>query len=224
MFKKILAVIGFLAFSFTASAGLITDTTNGSFIDETTGLEWMDFGINNKDTYEYVSSQLDSGDEYEGWRLATKDDVYSMMANAFLGLGARYENANNHLPGSVYVNDGEGIGGSVLYHFTDIMGYNRELNSGLSNEFQYSFGLFSGTDGLSRIEMHRMTGSYYDLAVNDDAFIMDYTNYDSKATSTSSSYSTLLIKNSSVTSVPEPSTLAIFALGIFGIASRKLLK
>ena len=80
----VIITVGILiTFSMTASAGLI-NTTENSFIDENSSLEWMDFGVNNTDTYDFVSSQLGNGQAYEGWRLATIDEVYNMYSNTFL--------------------------------------------------------------------------------------------------------------------------------------------
>ena len=43
---------------------ILIDTDNDSFIDMNTGLEWMDFGINNNHTYNFVASQLGEGGSY----------------------------------------------------------------------------------------------------------------------------------------------------------------
>ena len=59
----------------------IIDTDEDSFIDTQTGLEWMDFGINNHQSFNEVSSQLGAGGEYEDWRLPSIDEVYTMWHN-----------------------------------------------------------------------------------------------------------------------------------------------
>jgi len=80
---KLFALITTLTLSFITTAGIITDTSNNSFIDQTSGFEWMDFGVNNTYTYHEVSSLLDMGDEFEGWRIANEDDVAELMTNVF---------------------------------------------------------------------------------------------------------------------------------------------
>jgi len=65
MLRKLITLTTLLTLSFISTAGIITDTSNDSFIDETTGFEWMDFGVNNTYTYNEVSSLLNIGDEFE---------------------------------------------------------------------------------------------------------------------------------------------------------------
>jgi len=76
--KKLFFTLLFIFTSFAASAGLIIDTDNDSFIDSSTTLEWIDFGVNNGQSFSYISSQLSIGGDYEGWRLPTIDEVYVM--------------------------------------------------------------------------------------------------------------------------------------------------
>ncbi|AAZ26471.1 PEP-CTERM sorting domain-containing protein [Colwellia psychrerythraea] len=222
MFKKTLTAIGFLILSFTASAGLI-DTTNDSFIDQTTGLEWMDFGVNNKDTYDYVASQLDTRDEYEGWRLATKDDVYSLYSNTFLTLTADYI---SHLDsyGRSTVGDGKNKSVSVLDNLFEKMGYNQVDNQGNAFEIKYATGLFQGDDGLSLFKTYDLVGSFRKSRSHDQVDFYDHMSFDYLSNNTSLVYSTMLVKNKSLATVPEPSTLTIFALGMFGLAARKFKK
>jgi len=217
MLSKTLSVIGFLVLSFTANAGLITDTANDSFIDETTGLEWMDFGINNLQTYDYVNSQLDIGGEYEGWRLATEDDVFIMMANAFLGLGATGEAPNNYGTGQLRVTDGKNKIGSVMSPIFEAMGHNYVLYSGHKYEQLAAYGLFESTKGLGLIEHYEFTGSGRDTAYDDQAQFRTTVNFSWHTDNESPLYSTMLIRTDSVTNVPEPSSLAILSAGLFGL-------
>ncbi|MBA6348116.1 hypothetical protein [Colwellia sp. BRX8-9] len=41
----------------------------------------MDFGINNGQSFDYVSSQFSAGVEYDHWRLPNTEDVYTMWAH-----------------------------------------------------------------------------------------------------------------------------------------------
>jgi hypothetical protein len=220
MFKKTLSIISFVVLSFTANAGLITDTVNDSFIDKTTGLEWMDFGINNHLTYTQVTEQLDT--TFSGWSLATQDQVYSLWANAFLGLGAHNELPNRFGIGQLYVTDGSNEAGSVIYPIANIMGANLKQSVGTRYEDHMSRGLFSGTDGLSVVSLDVQIGSYDDYHSPDSATLADNYNYNSLSNYDSAMWSTMLVKSS--VDVPEPSTLAIFAFGMFGLASRKFNK
>ena len=141
MFKKTLGVIGFLVFSFTANAGLI-NTTENSFIDEATSLEWMDFGINNTDTYDYVAGQFGAGEAYEGWRLATKDEVYDMYANTFLVLDADVVSPLDGI-GRSSVGDGRNESVSVLDSIFAIMGYNTLRQEGSPFELRWACLLYT---------------------------------------------------------------------------------
>jgi len=225
MFKKILSVIGFLVLSCTANAGLI-DTSESSFIDETTSLEWMDFGINNRDTYDFVTGQLEAGQAYEGWRLATRDEVYDMYANTFLVLDADVVSPLDSI-GRSSVGDGRNEPVSVLDSIFAVMGYNTLRQEGSPFELRWATGLFQGGDGLSLFQTYDVVGSFEKKFSNDSVNFYNHRNFDSYSDSTSLVYSTMLIKNDVLgnsTTVPEPSTLAIFAFGMFGLASRKFKK
>jgi len=225
MFKKMLGAIVFLALSFTASAGLI-DTTNSSFIDQTTGLEWMDFGINNNDTYDFVASQLNTGDKYEGWRLATKADVYTMYSNTFLGLAADNVSPLDSI-GRSTVTDGRNESVSVLDSLFMTMGYNTLRQQGSPFEIRWATGLFQGTEGLSLFSTYDLVGSFEKRFSSDRVSFTDPMSFSYLKDNNDAVYSTMLIKNQLLdtsTPVPEPSTLAIFVLGMLGLASRKLKK
>ncbi|PKF61911.1 hypothetical protein CW745_07930 [Psychromonas sp. psych-6C06] len=206
-----------LFIAFSASAGVITDTNNDSFIDTSTGLEWMDFGINNGQSYNYVASQLGQGGQYQGWALASKEQVYTMWANAFLGLGASDENANHSGTGQLYVSDGYGVSGSVFSETFDAMGSNIAYNIGTPYEYNYNLAWFAGNNGLSYVYKQEFTGSYYDLNRNDIAYIYDNNNYDSNLNRSYEQRSTMLVRST----VSAPATLAIFALALIGLRFRR---
>ncbi|PKF61910.1 hypothetical protein CW745_07925 [Psychromonas sp. psych-6C06] len=210
-----------LLLSVTVQAVVITDTNNNSFIDTSTGLEWMDFGINNGKSYNYVASQLGQGGEYQGWSLASKDQVFTMWSNAFLGLGADYENRNEYGIGQLYAKDGQGVNGSVFTELFDIMGKNTTKYEGTAIEHNSSVGWFLGTDGLSNVHMLEWTGALFDLYNNDVVNIYDNYNYSNSYTANGdSAQSTMLVKRS----VPAPTMLAIFALALIGFSLRRATK
>ena len=104
-----LSIAEVVAHRSSSYTGSIIDTLNDSFIDTSAGLEWMDFGINNNQSYNYVISQLGSGGVYEGWRLPTREEVLTLWANAYLGLGPDYENADHYGLGELRVVEDGGI-------------------------------------------------------------------------------------------------------------------
>jgi len=218
MLRKLIAFTTLLTLSFISTAGIITDTSNDSFIDETTGFEWMDFGVNNTYTYNEVSSLLNIGDEFEGWRIADEDDIAELMTNAFLGLGASDENPNYYGTDMLRIRDGKGANGSVLSAIFDTMGVNVVNRRGTKYESEASYGLFESSNGLGLIENYEFTGSSRDYAFDDQAQFRTTVNFDVLADSTTIIYSTMLIKNEITSAqVPEPTTLVIFAVGVLAL-------
>lgn len=201
-----------------ANSSMILDTDNDSFIDISTNLEWMDFGINVNQSYDYVASQLGVDGIYEGWAIANRNQVSTMLANAFMGLGAEYENLNHNGPGELRVDDGFNVVGSVIKDIQEKMGTNITYNEGTSDEYIWNQGFFVDGNIVRRFDIEVYTGSVRDLTHSDyvDLHNQDVTGWKWQ----SHTYrSTMLVKSASV---PEPTTLTIFALGIMGLGIRRL--
>ncbi len=226
IFKKLLLSSSLLALSLSASAGIIIGTDNDSFIDDATSLEWMKFGVNSADTYDFVASQLGTGQAYDGWRLATKDEVYNMYSNTFLSLSAEFINPLDSVGRSTVI-DGQNKPVSVFDSIFDLMGYNTLRRLGTPFEIRWASGLFEGDDGLSLFKTYDLVGSFEKKFSGDQVSFYDHANFDYLSNSTSAEYSTMLIKTTSsgsITSVPEPSTVFILSLGIVGLLTRKYIK
>ena len=58
-----------------------TNTAQNSFIDNSTGLEWIDFGITNNKSFNDVQAELST--TYSGWRLPTYDEVKTLWSGMF---------------------------------------------------------------------------------------------------------------------------------------------
>lgn len=205
---KVIITCAALTITSNATAGLITNTTNDSFIDETTGLEWMDFGVNNIYSYNEVSALLTSS--YSGWNLANESQVLDLWHNAFSGIASSSEKYTSGTTFVVY----EGSGISGLSNFETVMnamGYN---TSGYSNgRFLNDAGGLSSTHyNLSRIQNSIYTNVMRDVGFTERDFLVQ-----------SNGFSTMLVREVRQ-EVPEPSTLAIFALGMIGLASRRFNK
>jgi len=189
-----------------ANAGIITDTDNDSFIDETTGLEWMDFGINNIHSYNEVSDLLTS--TYTGWNLATESQVLNLWTNAFevQHITAWPNTAGGGYLYYMYAND---IGKQIMLDVYSTMAYGYENWRGIG-----SLGLFERADGGMAYAFFTSWAEHTEVYGRDN-------DYESYRASNDLRYSTMLVKS---TEVPEPSTLAIFALGMIGLASRRFKK
>ncbi len=217
--RTILFNILFLS-SLSVHAGLITDTNNDSFIDENTGLEWMDFGINNNQSYNYVTSQLGQGGQYQGWELPSVEQVYTMWTNAFIGLGSKQEQITLH---KLKIDDGQGVSGSTLQDNILKMGINKTYRPSTKKESYRSLGWYEGTYGLAYVATTTYTGSTYDIMANDSAKLIDKASYDRYKGTILTQWSTLLVRNnvsasSKRSSVSAPATMTIFALSIMGLA------
>lgn len=207
----------------SANAGLI-DTANDSYIDTRTNLEWMDFGINNIHSYNYVASQLGSGGVYEGWQLATSAQVLDLWTHIFADIDAKYyKDLNAFGPGQFFMLDGGSEAGSVIRDAVPtVMGFNYEGNIGTNEQFRQAQGMFEGDSGLAHVEFLYFTDldplnltEKHDSVAFNDSFNLDFV-----ANTPLIDRSTLLVK----VKVPEPSTFAIFALGVIGLASRRFKK
>jgi len=188
-----------------ANAGLIVDTTDDSFIDNGTGLEWMDFGVNNNYSYQQVTDLLSS--TYSGWRLATESEVVTMWDNAFASDASNLNISTMGVSYSVYLAQSDSFGQSAFNETFDIMGYNSNPNN-VKGWFEDSTGSFSYAQFLDyNIPNQIAVASIYGRDTN-----LDYAlNLDNSAEST------MLVRN---VSIPEPSTLVIFALGMIGLTTR----
>ena len=186
----------------------------------------MDFGVNNGQSFSFISSQLSTDGDYEGWRLPTVDEVYVMWANVanLDGVEADIETPDRYGDGQFLARDknNDAKTESVFDGVFELIGYNKASPYGSGEAFK-AYGFFEGADGLSYVEYRNYT---LHLGVSDDILLRDNGNFDSIRNLGYDSYSTLLVKNSLQDSleVPEPSTLVIFAMGLLGLASRKFSK
>lgn len=168
-FKRFITAISLaLLAGGNANAGIIDITTISfeSFQDTETQLIWMDFGVNNNESYEYVISQLGAGGKYENWRLPTIDEVFTMWSNV-----ADLDNPelnevypNFYGPNQFRASDvnTDGLDDSVWETVFDIIGYNHTNPIGWSfdgSALYVAYGYFEGTEGLSYVFLKTMKNS-----------------------------------------------------------------
>jgi len=66
--------------------------------DETTGLEWLDLTMTQGRSYDEVSSQLEHGGNFEGWRVASWTEAKTFFESVGILEGADGIWANNYVP------------------------------------------------------------------------------------------------------------------------------
>lgn len=197
-----------LAVSGIANAGLIENTENDTFIDKTTGLEWMDFGINNIHSYSQVEALLST--TYSGWALATESQVIDLWHNAFAGKSSVPDDFSTEPETYNQFTNTDATNTSFVEVF-EMMGYG-------DNDPKASLGWFERDDGGMAYAYFYYISPTIHSAIMSGRFTFDYDLY---RDSFDPDYSTMLVRS---VLVPEPKALAIFALGLMGLASRRFKK
>jgi hypothetical protein len=223
------AVVGLmLSVCSVANAGLIEadiygDGSNKGYTIQGSDLEWIDFGEINDKSYDYVITQLGSSGVYAGWRLPSITEVYTMWNAAFYKYKGQVDSykPNNNTYADFSMQDS----GALFEDAVTILGSNSF--DGFTHD---SWGLFQGVNGLAAVIYSVELGdniNNLDSVSIEDSGILDMSGYGGYT----GTMSTLLVRAATViqpsqptNSVPEPSTLAIFALGLMGLASRRFKK
>lgn len=207
-------------FSVGANSAIIDNTSfeRGSFIDTETGLAWMDFGINNGKSFNYVSSRLGSSDEFFGWRLPTSTEVYALWSNLanLENVEADIENLNQYGEGQFLARDNNSrvIGGddTVWDHAFNAIGYNTFASTDFV-ERTNGIGFFMGDNGLASVsfsdakDTHGGWFTFHDeLKIRDDAAYSDFF-----LNLAHENYSTMLVRE---VKVSEPATIGALIIGL----------
>jgi hypothetical protein len=90
-----------------------------------------------------------------------------------------------------------------------------------THTYEHSLGWFMGTDGLSYIYAIDYDNISAGFAETSALYLVDNNNWNNDTHTSNDTYSTLLVK---VTDVPEPSTIAMFALTLMGLSTRRFRK
>lgn len=228
--KKLFAcsvAVLFSSYMSYAGAGII-DTANDSFIDESTGLEWMDFGVNNNYSFDFVSENLGVGGLYEGWRVATYSDMETLFNNAFYGIGAveytGYPDPNDlHASAQSFYSIG-----SILDPIFEIMGGGSGQTDFFSDGFSVlAHGLYKGSTSLSLFSINNITTSSLTDVYFDHASLVESIDLDGVASEPAPLLNTMLVRTANTAppvSVPESSSLMLLVLGLMGLMVRRLAK
>lgn len=194
--------------------------------EKSSGLTWLDFGINTDMTLYWVKNQLDS-EPYAGWRLPTEAEVLHL----FKALLPEFS-VPDTLPPKAYGPDAvpETISDQIqsedfsprwndIYSIWGVNDARPNVGEGNGHQFfSYStVGLFLGNNGfVYSVGLHEfifgaetVPGSHYYGQISQYVISDVYRYYSDPAAST------LLVRDTPIT-VPEPGLMALFLLG-FGV-------
>ena len=202
-------IVAFCVFTSSSQAGLIQDVwktpgDNKVVFDNVTGLNWLDLSVTEG------LSLADSLALDTSYSLATNSQVTDLFNTLF----PNYVNTKTSGPG--YYNFEQVTAGNItkiaeITNMVSLFG-----STAINPSVKMSLGLYRDENDQIRY----MGGNSYSNIV----YGMDYSQ-GPFSTGANGNIGWLLVKNAGPqTSVPEPSTLVIFALGIIGLASRRFKK
>lgn len=192
--------------SSVANASLInTDylsTGDGLILkDDVNNLEWLSWSLTGSVSID------DAENQFAGYHIATKDEWYGLFDQIF----KTFDAGDTH--GSIRTGSASSETGSNSNHTAERNMLNQLLGTAYKPGFNY--GLFKDGD------FTRLGGSYQ----NSPIWVTFKNNSDYTANDDNDfggvKYSVMMVRS---TEVPEPSTLAILALGMIGLASRRFKK
>ena len=194
--------VGAILFSSDSTFG--TDTIT---LDTDTGLQWLDVPLSTAFTYGEILDELQPGGIFDGYRLATEDEVLTLWGNSGINTG---------LLGSFVSENYNPI--VDLMSFVGITSHNGNLGGGIS--FDFTFGNFDNgiVHGQPVEEGTRITLAGIS-AVPFQESNFDFTGRASFGTvpfgNDNTSHGSWLVVASA--SVPEPSIIILFATGLIGL-------
>jgi hypothetical protein len=205
-----------------AQAGVIegSDPLIATFVDTSSGLEWMDFGVNN-DASRSVSSLVDNLPAiYPEWRLPTFREVIDL----FVGTFEPFSEGNTF----DFDYDGGSTGGLFRYTVTDfatvgsafnpifaVMGFDKQgsFSKEATAYFFNDIGTLSAVSYADRDPVAQGIDSSFDeitAYVGQNETVFNLSNIDE--------YSLLLVRSEKV---PAPETLGLISLGLLGLRMRR---
>jgi hypothetical protein len=227
--QKLKMVLGgaLLFVSSLANAAFISDSSyNGfdTYIDSRTGLEWMDFNETDNYTSNQILGLMGPGQTFEGWFIPDEVIAFALWENirdsyTFLRTGIE-DDAFGDRYGVVGASDED------MAALASIVGSNSYL-SGFA-QFKQSngwWGYLTYAPSVGAFNVERLFGINYR-----NALVINLDN-EPFETFADRNNPTLLYRESisappppPPSAVSGPNTLAIFALGLMGLASRRLKK
>ncbi|MDO9356787.1 MAG: PEP-CTERM sorting domain-containing protein [Solirubrobacteraceae bacterium] len=211
IFAPCLLAVGFLA-SAAAQAGLVDK--GATTLDTGSGLEWLDLSATSGYSFAEVSAQFGSGGLFEGYRHATGAEAQGVLAQLGLPIVPYSEYEYGSLTGPLAAFDallGLNFGGlGPAYGFQAQVG---DAVVGYAN-FRPVFYAFPGSANTA-FRLDDVIGASPDWLVSKSEVVVGYAE-----TYKSRTLGHFVVK---VTAVPEPSTYALFGvgLGVLAFVARK---
>lgn len=180
-----------------AQASLISTDWNTSgdnllTLDDATGLEWLDWSHTQNRSYADVSSKFGIGDEFEGFRYATFDELIGLYTNVGFIIPTLSDASNIPLAQDY----------TSLFGIT--FGSNPPENGGVEAWYDHSTA----------------SGQHWVTAINHSDGLVQPEWFQDNDSSTYSYVGSALVRSSTV--IPEPTSIALLGLGLAGIGfSRK---
>jgi len=205
-----------LILSTTASAGLIID--NDSYTTDTnSGLDWLDLSFTTNQSYNDVFSDINNDlgqfKVSDGWRFASGNELNIFLSNV---TGVKITGTNRVIHSSGAMNEVVRLLSPTSTQIDTYYENHPELcdDAYCLNRFNIAKGILSDT----YLDAHR-TAEIFDWNARED-YKNDYSEITAGVIRIEkfNSIGSFLVRT---TSVPEPSTLAIFSLALFGLIARK---
>jgi len=196
------AVLSISIFVNIANAGLIDN--GNTTIDTANNLEWLDLSYTEGLSFnEAMSSTFVANENY---RLATHDDLLSLYVTVGFNVGS------SNYPGEGVLSLFKSLGCTYDVECAENIGWRKTRARYYNGQYSSNIPAYSFTNWFETNGGRHFGGTFKENF---------WTPADRSHDTKDSNIATLLVRSTIATTVPEPSTLAIFALSMVGLVFRK---